>query len=62
MQDEGATTTKKRPIIEVPASVIQRFFTKRESLTDFLQKMDQGTTHLMLDDLCRTYNCNESNA
>ena len=41
--------------IEVPASVIQRFFSKKESLTNYLTNVNQETTFAMLDDLCLTY-------
>ena len=45
----------------MPASVIQRFFGKKESLTNYLAGLNQETTFAMLDDLCATYKYEEAN-
>ena len=42
--------------IEIPASVISRFFTNENSITNYLQSRSAETTHAMLDDLCSNYN------
>ena len=47
--------------IEVPASVIQRFFGKKESLSNYLAGINQETTFAMLEDLCATYKYEEAN-
>ena len=52
-------TPVKNTTIEVPASVIQRFFTKKASLTSYLVTMTEETTYAMLDDLCKTYKFEE---
>lgn len=49
VDEDGSRAENKRENIEVPASVIQRFFTKQTSLTSFIQKPNQETTHAMLD-------------
>jgi len=48
MADEDSSRGNKSHI-EVPKSVIQRFFSKQESLTNFLMRSNENTTHAMLD-------------
>ena len=58
--------------IEVPVSVVQRFFSKKEVLTSYLQKVNEENTFALLDvsqfrniqfillqDLCQTYKFEE---
>ena len=63
MQDEetkgGERAAAQQSTIEVPLSVIQRFFSKKEVLTAFLKKINKENTHNMLDDLCATYQFND---
>jgi hypothetical protein len=47
-----ADSQKEKAEIEVPISVISRFFSKKESIENFLEKVNKETTHAMLDDLC----------
>ena len=50
MQDDNAaSSTQKRQNIEVPASVIQRFFSNKEVLMNFLANINEETTHKMLE-------------
>jgi len=50
MKDEQQQDTEKvAQSIDVPLSVIQRFFSKKETLTAFLSKITKDTTHAMLD-------------
>ena len=48
MADE-AGAVRQKDSIEVPMSVIQRFFSKRDNLDAFLSDINQSTTHAMLD-------------
>ena len=57
MRDEEAKS--KQLSIEVPLSVIQRFFSKKDVIMTFLQKINKESTHAMLDDLCATYQFND---
>jgi len=57
----GAAAETQAQHIEVPASVITRFFGKKESLTNYLANINQETTFTMLDDLCATYKYEDAN-
>ena len=55
----GAETQAQH--IEVPATVITRFFGKKECLTNYLANINQDTTFAMLEDLCSTYKYEDEN-
>lgn len=56
MRDESNQETVQ---IEVPLSVIQRFFASREAVDKYLNQINQETTFEMLEDLCKTYKFDE---
>jgi hypothetical protein len=48
--------------IEVPESVIRRFFSKEKVLTDFLQKGNQIAYNQLIDDVGKTYKITDESA
>ena len=54
-EDEDSGSSDDEPSqsnIDIPASVISRFFSSQEPITAYLQKRTKDSTNSMLDDLC----------
>ena len=53
--ENTSSSVEEEKNLEIPASVINRFFSKKESLTCFLKQQNKATTTNLLDDFIQTY-------